>query len=53
MISLFVFIYDENIIISLIKEYRGPNFRPPCNVIDDEVTMKNTFWHNLGQSFHI
>ena len=27
--------------------------RPPCDVIDDVITMKNTFWYNLGRSFHI
>ena len=25
--------------------------RPPCDVIDDVITMKNTFWYNLGRSF--
>ena len=25
----------------------------PCDVIDDVITMKYTFWHNLGRSFHI
>ena len=33
----------KNIVISFIKEYRGPNSRPPCDVIDD-VIMKNTFF---------
>ena len=41
-------------VISFIKEYRGPYSRPPCDVIDDVIIMKNTFfWHNLGRSFHI
>ena len=29
------------------------NLRPACDVIDDVITMKNLFWHNLGRSFHI
>ena len=36
--------------ISFIKEYRGPNLRPPCDVIDD-VIMKILFlgiiWEDL------
>ena len=44
----------KNVTISFIKEYIGPNSRPPCDVIDDVIIMKNTFfWHNLGRSFHI
>ena len=38
-------------VISFIKEYRGPNSRPPCDVIDDVTIMKNTFlgiiWDDL------
>ena len=30
--------------ISFIKEYIGPNSRPPCDVIDDVIIMKNTFF---------
>ena len=32
-----------NVLISFIKEYRGPILRPPCDVIDDVITMKKTF----------
>ena len=31
-------------VISFIKEYRGPTFRPPCDVIGDVIIMKNTFF---------
>ena len=34
----------KNVVISFIKEYRGPIFRPPCDVIDDVFIMKNTFY---------
>ena len=41
----------NNFVISFIKEYRGPTFRPPCDVIGDVIIMKNTFygiiWDNL------
>ena len=30
----------KNVIISFIKEYRGPTLRPPCDVIDDVIIMK-------------
>ena len=30
----------KNVIISFIKEYRGPILRPPCDVIDDVIIMK-------------
>ena len=43
----------KNVIISFIKEYRGPTLRPPCDVIDDVIIMKILFLHNLGRSFHI
>ena len=43
----------KNVVISFIKEYRGPNLRPHCDVIDDVIIMKMLFWHNLGRSFHI
>ena len=44
----------KNVVKSFINEYRGPNSRPPCDVIDDVIIMKNTFcWHNLERSFHI
>ena len=43
-----------NVAISFIKEYIEPNSRPLCDVIDDVIIMKNTFfWHNLERSFHI
>ena len=38
----------KHVVISFIKEYRGPTLRPPCDVIDD-VIMKNTFFHTWGQ----
>ena len=43
----------KHVVISFIKEYRGPNWRPSCDVIDDVIIMKNIFWHNLGRSFLI
>ena len=43
----------KNVIISFIKEYRGPTLRPPGDVINDVIIMKILFWHNLGRSFHI
>ena len=44
----------KNVVISFIKEYRGPTLRPPCDVIDDVIIMKILFfWHNLGRYFHI
>ena len=43
----------KNVIISFIKEYRGPTLRPPCDVIDDVIIMKILFLHNLGRYFHI
>ena len=30
----------KNVVISFIKEYRGPTLRPPCDVIDDVIIMK-------------
>ena len=30
----------KNVIISFIKEYRGPTLKPPCDVIDDVIIMK-------------
>ena len=33
----------KNVVISLIKEYRGPTLRPPCDVIDDVIIMKYLF----------
>ena len=43
----------KNVVISYIKEYRGPTLRPPYDVIDDVIIMKILFLHNLGRSFHI
>ena len=38
-------------VISFIKEYRGPTFRPPCDVIGDVIIIKNTLngiiWDDL------
>ena len=33
----------KNVLILFIREYRGPNLRPPYDVIDDVITTKNTF----------
>ena len=33
----------NNVLISIINEYRGPNLRAPCDVIDDVITIKNTY----------
>ena len=33
----------KNVVISYIKEYRGPTLRPPCDVIDDIFIMKILF----------
>ena len=44
----------KNVVNSFIKEYRGPTFMSPCDVIGDVIIMKNNFlWHNLGRSFQI
>ena len=54
MISLLVFlVIMKNVVISFIKEYRGPTLRPPCDVIDDVIIMKILFWHKLGRSLYI
>ena len=34
----------KNVVISYIKEYRGPTLRPPCDVIDDVMIMKILFF---------
>ena len=34
----------KNAIISFIKEYRGATLRPPCDVIDDVITIKILFF---------
>ena len=43
----------ETVLISFIKECRGPTLRPPCDVINAiTIAMKYTFFlHNLGRSF--
>ena len=33
----------KNVVISYMKEYRGPTLRPPCDVIDDVIMMKILF----------
>ena len=33
----------KNVVISFIKEYRGPTLRPPCDAMDDVIIMK-IFW---------
>ena len=43
----------KNVVISFIKEYRGPILRRPCDVINDAIILKISFWHNLGRSFHM
>ena len=43
----------KNVVISYIKEYRGPTLRPPCDAIDDVIIMKILFLHNLGRSYLI
>ena len=38
-------VFMENAVISFLKEYIGPTFRPPCDVIGDVIIiMKNTFY---------
>ena len=34
----------KNVVISYIKEYRGPTLRPSCDVIDDVIIMKILFF---------
>ena len=38
----------KNVILSFIKEYRETTLRSLCDVIDDVITMKIFFLHNLG-----
>ena len=33
----------KNVVVSYIKEYRGPTLRPPCGAIDDVIIMKTFF----------
>ena len=37
----------KNVVISFIKEYRGPTLRPPCDVLDDVIIMKILFFCDL------
>ena len=39
--------------ISFIKEYRGPILRPPCDVINDVIIMKNTFFGMIWDDISI
>ena len=41
----------KNVVISFIKEYRGPTLKPPCDVIDDVIIMKILFWTKFGTIF--
>ena len=43
----------KNVAISFIKEYIGPNLRPPCDVIDDVIIMKNTFFGTIWDDLFI
>ena len=39
-----ILVIMKNVVILVIKEYRGPTFRPPCDVIGDVIIMKDTFY---------
>ena len=41
----------KNVVISYIKEYRGPTLRPSCDVIDDVIIMKKLFFAQFGTIF--
>ena len=43
----------KNVVISYIKEYRGPTLRSSCDVIDDVIIMKILFLAWFGISFYI
>ena len=45
------FVIMKNVVISFIKEYRGPTLRPPCDVIDDVIIMKILFLAKFGTIF--
>ena len=45
-------VITKNAIFSYIKGYRETTLRSPCDVIDDVITMRIVFLHNLGWSFH-
>ena len=36
-------VITKNVVISFIKEYRGPTLRLPCDVIDDIIIIKKFF----------
>ena len=40
-------------VISFIKEYRGPTLRPPCDVIDGVIIMKNPFFGKILDNLFI
>ena len=40
-------------VISFIKGYRGPTFRPACDVIGDVIIMKNTFYGIIWDDLYI
>ena len=45
------FNHREKCFYFINKRYKGPTLRPPCDIIDDVITMKNTFcdiiWDDL------
>ena len=43
-ITAHFYVIMKNVVLSFINEYIGPNSRPPCDVIDDVIIMKNTFF---------
>ena len=45
------FSYHEKCCYFIIKEYRGPTLRPPCDVIDDVIIMKILFLASFGTIF--
>ena len=51
MTSSFIFsVIIKNVVISFIKKYRRPTLRPPCDVIDDVITMQifvGIIWDDL------
>ena len=48
------FLIMKNVPILFINEYRGLPLRPPCDILDTVITMKNTFsgiiWDDLFMS---
>ena len=44
-------VITKNVVISFIKEYRGPTLRSPCDVIDDVIIMKILFLAKFGTIF--